>query len=369
MILRLFICACIMISFISMSHIGMKNEMINRKKNLFFDVIIGLVSASLAIILIKQPIVLNPDVIFDFRYLPILLTVMYTGTLPAVVSVCLVGLFQIVDGGFVFSDVSSVTMSIVVLISFILLCKFVQGIKKWIFSLLALYLIMGITKVITAGLYLFSLKNIVIYILSYSLLTLIIYKYSEHLCLLIETQKKLENEATVDYLTGVNNVRQFERSLHEVSQLAIRKEENLSILFMDIDFFKKVNDTYGHPVGDTILKKTADLLVETVRVFDVVSRNGGEEFSVLLLDCSQEHAVKIAERIRKKIESYEFEVDETTKIHITISIGVASYPTTSQNIEGVLDDSDKALYEAKRSGRNKVAVFENQEMKNKWNEG
>jgi len=132
---------------------------------------------------------------------------------------------------------------------------------------------------------------------------------------------------------------------------------------MDIDFFKKINDTYGHNAEDIVLQKTAEILKNTVRTFDVVYRNGEEEFSALLLDCSAEHALRIAERIRKKIENYNFEIsnDINININITISIGLASYPYTSMKIDNLIEDADKALYEAKRIGKNCVVMYKNKD--------
>ena len=130
---------------------------------------------------------------------------------------------------------------------------------------------------------------------------------------------------------------------------------------MDIDFFKKINDTYGHNAEDIVLQKTAEILKNTVRTFDVVYRNGEEEFSALLLDCSAEHALRIAERIRKKIETYNFEITNDISVDITVSIGIASYPYTSMNIDSLIEDVDKALYEAKRIGRNSVVMYKNKD--------
>jgi len=201
--------------------------------------------------------------------------------------------------------------------------------------------------------------TIILYCAGNLLVSFIIFKYTEYIIETILVHKKLENEATKDFLTGLNNVRQFDNQFNSIAQLTMRKEEKLSLLFLDIDFFKKVNDTYGHNTGDNILKSLATILINTCRVYDVVSRNGGEEFSALLLDCSASHAIEIAERIRKKVEVNKFYISDKDSINITISIGISTYPDITKNIDSMLEHADTALYEAKRTGRNKVVLFNN----------
>ena len=169
-----------------------------------------------------------------------------------------------------------------------------------------------------------------------------------------ELYRKLNYDAKKDFLTGLNNVRTFDNILNKLINNAIEKQERLSILMIDVDFFKNVNDNYGHSSGDLVLKQLSNILVSSSRSFDVVSRNGGEEFTVILLDCNCTHATTIAERIRKNVEEYIFSVEGNRAINITVSIGISSYPDISTNINDLLTQADDALYLAKRTGRNKV---------------
>nr|WP_281419751.1 GGDEF domain-containing protein [Evansella tamaricis] len=170
--------------------------------------------------------------------------------------------------------------------------------------------------------------------------------------------KKYKEEAIVDYLTGLNNYRSFNSMYGVILTNAINKGEQLSVLFIDIDHFKKVNDTYGHPEGDIVLKKLGELLKSNTRSYDIVSRNGGEEFSVILLDLPLENAANVGEKLRTIIEGTSFELSDGTIIHITVSVGVANYPTTTADPDNLLVDADKALYKAKKAGRNMVIVKE-----------
>lgn len=209
----------------------------------------------------------------------------------------------------------------------------------------------------------FVFQAVSLYFSGYLIVSYISIKYADYIFETVRIYQKLRNEATKDYLTGLNNVREFDNSFNNISQRAVRKEEELSMLFIDIDFFKKINDTYGHNAGDTILKSLALILLDTCRAYDVVSRMGGEEFSIILLDCSDSKAVKIAERLREKVEDNDFYISDNKFIKITISIGIASYPNMTTQVDNLLEMADTALYQAKNTGRNKVVLFNNEEHK------
>ncbi len=149
-------------------------------------------------------------------------------------------------------------------------------------------------------------------------------------------------------------MREFDRLLNEYSAAAAEKNEDLSLLMIDIDFFKKVNDTYGHSSGDMVLKQFSDILVCSCRSIDIISRKGGEEFAIILSGCNYENAIETAERIRKNVEEYIFVVEKNKKISITVSIGVSSYPGRTNDLNDLLHEADNALYFAKHNGRNRV---------------
>jgi len=169
-----------------------------------------------------------------------------------------------------------------------------------------------------------------------------------------ELYRQYKKDSFKDFLTGLNNTRQFDNMLNLAFERVLENKEKLSCLMVDIDHFKKVNDTYGHAIGDIVLKELADILKKNCRVFDVVGRIGGEEFCVLLFDCSKEQAFEIGWGINKAVQNHEFPIGEDKFINITVSIGVAVYPDTTSNIECIKEKADMALYKAKHSGRNKV---------------
>jgi diguanylate cyclase len=185
---------------------------------------------------------------------------------------------------------------------------------------------------------------------------LIVFYLSGEIMKVYSIVEKLKVEANKDYLTGLNNVRSFDKSFNEILVKAKNNDESIGLLSIDVDFFKKVNDTYGHSSGDIVLKELSDILSKSVRDFDVVGRVGGEEFSVILRDCGQDRSCEIAERIRKNVEKYIFRLTSDTSIKITVSIGISVYPATIADMNLLKEKADQKLYEAKLSGRNKACI-------------
>lgn len=170
-----------------------------------------------------------------------------------------------------------------------------------------------------------------------------------------ENQKKLEALTITDALTGIYNRQYFDQALDVQWDLASRSQSNLSILFLDLDFFKKINDEYGHLIGDKALCHAANLFKETTkRKSDMIARYGGEEFAIILASTPHKDAMNLAETIRKKLETCPLILGER-EIKMTVSIGVnTTIPSNLQSSTSFLDDADKALYQAKHSGRNKI---------------
>ncbi|MEG0553045.1 MAG: GGDEF domain-containing protein, partial [Carnobacterium sp.] len=151
----------------------------------------------------------------------------------------------------------------------------------------------------------------------------------------------------------------FDIAFNKAKKRLENTKGSLTIMILDIDHFKQVNDTYGHLEGDAILRKVGTILKMSQGPREIVSRNGGEEFSVLLNDYSLEEAHKRAESLRKVIENSFFMIKNgTMSLHITISIGITTYEDTTTDIDQLYDHADQALYVAKKSGRNKVCSYE-----------
>lgn len=163
--------------------------------------------------------------------------------------------------------------------------------------------------------------------------------------------------ATKDGLTKLYIHRHFYLLLESEINRVHRYHHVLSVLMMDIDEFKAVNDTYGHLVGDMVLKEIANVIQKTIRHVDIPARYGGEEFTVIMPETSMITSLVIAERLRKKISEIEVKIDENTVIRPTVSMGVAEYPNAADNIKDLIDSADKALYMSKQNGKNCIHYY------------
>jgi diguanylate cyclase (GGDEF)-like protein len=177
--------------------------------------------------------------------------------------------------------------------------------------------------------------------------------------------KKMETMATTDGLTGLTNHRTFQSRFEDLLLRAQRHGHKVALLLCDVDHFKRVNDNYGHPIGDEVLRRVARVLQEVPRKIDIPARYGGEEFAVLLDNVDVEQAKQVAERIRIEISRVVVET-EKGPLSVTESIGVAVFPEDGKDRATLIERADLSLYHAKHSGRNQVVTWaEAQAAKNK----
>lgn len=171
--------------------------------------------------------------------------------------------------------------------------------------------------------------------------------------------RALEERSIRDGLTGLYNHRHFYEVLNRDFQLALRNDTDLACILLDLDHFKEVNDTHGHPCGDAVLREVAAVIRRKVRKTDVVARYGGEEFAVILPLCHQSTALEVADRIREAVEEADLETESDGQPrHITVSVGICTGPENAADHEELVRRADDAMYASKRDGRNKCTVWE-----------
>lgn len=174
-----------------------------------------------------------------------------------------------------------------------------------------------------------------------------------------ETKRRLHEETRLDSLTGLHNRRAFEEMIQREVQLASRDNTPLTLLMMDLDHFKQLNDTWGHALGDRALRTFGGVLLTVTGTHDAVARLGGEEFAILLPGRSARSALSLAERLRATVEGLRLSEGEEL-VHFTVSIGLSSLKPGEAGFEPMLRRADRALYKVKRSGRNRVLLADSE---------
>ena len=172
----------------------------------------------------------------------------------------------------------------------------------------------------------------------------------------VKLQQEIERLSITDSLTGVHTRRYFMERFEEELKRSKLKGLSLSLMMVDVYYFKKLNDRYGHLTGDQVLKEVGEVVHENLREIDIAGRYGGEEFCVVLPDTDSDGGQFAAERIRRAVEQAEMKVYDA-KVRITASFGVATFPKDGQTAQELMDKADWALYRAKKGGRNRVNAF------------
>lgn len=312
----------------------------------------GILSGLLGIILMHFSIVTGLNSFIDLRVIPLMLTVLYGGWRATFVTSVIIIIFRFM----IDINIYSLSNVIFILLSWIFFYYCSKKIKnRWtsvvvmislsniVYTLLAI-----IVQSITGINYILLLDYWIISILG-GLVAVYIMEYLTKSELLFKQHKDF---AFTDPLTGLNNVRSFDRAFNQAKS---RQDKSVAIMILDIDRFKQVNDTYGHSEGDVVLRKLAAILKMSQGPEDIVSRNGGEEFSVLIHNCTKAEAYEKAESLRKIVENSFFVIkDGTVSIHITISIGITIYSETTKEIDHLYTHADQALYAAKKRDRKSV---------------
>lgn len=170
----------------------------------------------------------------------------------------------------------------------------------------------------------------------------------------LRAKRELETLSITDAVTSLKNHRYFQDRLRLEVERSLRHKHPLALAMLDIDHFKTINDRYGHPVGDLLLRALAQRILDQLRSIDIVARYGGEEFVIIMPDTQHEDAINVAERIRKTFEKNEFQFPHISPIKVTLSVGVASLGDAIKSAPDLITAADTRLYQAKRQGRNQT---------------
>lgn len=349
-----FINITILISFIFLFHRLLYKTPLSTSSPAKQKIAAGAASGLVGLILLAYTIPLNETTIIDLRLIPVTVMAVFGGWLPTIIA----GI--ILAGGRLFIDfsLSSAPALLLIALSVIsggIIHALVRSIWRraaWMVLLTSLYMtlllfMMPLTGWLTvAGIY---------FLASLTGTAIAVYMFV-HLNRVNQMFNRYQYEAYRDSLTNLYNQRAFRDMLQQSEAAYPSGSRPLSMLVLDIDHFKKINDTYGHLEGDAVLKQISHVMRTSIRPNDDAFRIGGEEFGVLLYDCDEEHALTIAERIRADIARTPFTIGQDPgTLFLTVSIGSSTCP--GQEISDLYSSADSALYEAKRQGRNCVWAF------------
>ncbi|MCI3927215.1 diguanylate cyclase [Paenibacillus sp. TRM 82003] len=322
------------------------------KEKLFLGFACGLAG----IVLMTYTVRISDTTILDFRHIAIVLAATNGGLLASALCGLIISAFRLSF----FGVTSTAIIASVNVMIYALIGGWIYT-KKWRRQS-AYTVLSGIAIISTCGVFLLALPPALwsvtlSYYVGFSIFGgILVYLLMENIIVTNALFQRFKQQSTTDFLTGLSNVRRFDKVLNDMTRKAVQRQENLSLLMIDIDFFKSINDTYGHKAGDEVLRELGNVLSTACRSVDTVSRNGGEEFSVLLPDCPIDRALEVAERVREAVAAHEFSIGREEPLRITVSIGAATYPELLGNPEELLQKADDGLYKAKRTGRNRVCV-------------
>lgn len=355
MVNSLFVNTAILVTFLYFSSQLFTNRAIGSKSGMLTIVSIGVLFGLAGCLLMFNGLHFSNNILIDFRAFSLMFSTIFCGPLAGSISALIMIAFRA-------SYFGARAGTILTIITFTLLLMFFSLIRKSKLRFLWKYTYM-IAAHITSSLIIikillqstdFVLQLSYQYLAATSTVGVVLYFVLTYIFKTNELYLRLKDESTRDSLTGLYNVRAFDQFVNKSTANAVEKKQALSLLMIDIDFFKKINDTYGHTSGDIVLKQLSKIVTASCRSHDFVSRNGGEEFTVILVNCDDLAAFYIAERIRKNVEDAEFILSKNETVKITVSIGVSCYPSTTSAPGDLLPAADGALYHAKRSGRNAI---------------
>ena len=345
----LFINTTIILSFIFVGAQLFKN--ISLKEPLSFEVkcFVGIVMGALGALLMKFGVHIE-DVMLDLRYLSVILAAIIGGPIASLLASIIILIVRLLLTGYSVGAQIGVYVVLLTGIGCTIISTFRLSVfKKWIWlhvycltvSSIGIYVVFK--DVLVLGLYLVV-----------SIMTGYMTFLSAHYALQSnELFRKMKQYATMDPLTGLGNVRKFDTELNRNIEDKKKNKDPLCLLLVDIDYFKDVNDRYGHPAGDEVLQQLGAILKNSSPFPHLVFRKGGEEFALLLPKSTLQYAVDIGERIRAAVEKHVFRLPNDICLHITISVGASIYVDSPQQFIQLADD---ALYSSKRNGRNQVSA-------------
>ncbi|MFE6705491.1 GGDEF domain-containing protein [Bacillus thuringiensis] len=348
MLRDLFVNTTIIISFIFVGGQLLRDKPLKEGFSFLQKCVIGIFTGILGVLLMHFGVHIE-DIMLDLRYLAVILAIIVGGPVASSITVTIILITRLI---FTEYSLASELACYTILLSGIGVI-FIARIQTSI-TLKLVWLHVYCLSILIVPMYILfnDISVVVLYLISSITTGYITFVSTNYVLQSNELFQKMKQYATIDALTGLGNVRQFDLEMNRHISNKDMKNDSLCLLLIDIDHFKYVNDTYGHPAGDEVLKQVGCILQETSQFPDLAFRKGGEEFALLIPNKGLAYGICMGEQIRTAVESHPFQLLDGTKIKITVSVGVSEYEGSSEQFIQAADD---ALYYSKRNGRNKVS--------------
>lgn len=315
---------------------------------------LGAVLGLFGVALMYYTFPINMAVFADLRQLPILISVTLGGWGAGLVTTLIIFIYRMffLGGLSMISTLGALNALGTYTISLFILKDHKLSFRRWVWAL-------GLSTINSMVVFMIILQDnkwvpIILFSFVFCIGGLFTFLMLRYLKKSDDSLRIMGEAAHRDFLTGLFNVRAFEVMMKQKIASSNRYGVPFTVLLLDIDYFKQVNDTYGHPAGDAVLAQLATVLRDTFRPGDDIARNGGEEFVVIVDECDERTIGSIAERLRRNVENNTFILPDGTELKITISAGSATYPNIQEDM--LIVRADQALYQAKAQGRNRVCV-------------
>ncbi|KMQ03485.1 diguanylate cyclase [Bacillus tropicus] len=348
MLRDLFVNTTIILSFIFIGGQLLRDKPLKEEFSFWQKCVVGIFTGILSVLLMHFGVHIG-NIMLDLRYLAVILAIIIGGPIASSITVTIILITRLFLTEY--SLASELACYTIVLIGVGII--FIWRMKASIFIRWIWFNVYSLSILIVPLSMLFKDMSIVaLYLVCSSVAAYITFISANYVLQSNELFQKMKQYATIDALTGLGNVRQFDLEMNRHISNKRTKNDSLCLLFIDIDHFKSVNDTYGHPAGDEVLKQIGCILREISPFPDLAFRKGGEEFALLIPQKGLAYGMHMGEQVRAAVEKHSFQLLDGTKIKITVSVGISVY---EQSPEQFIQAADDALYYSKRNGRNQVS--------------
>ncbi len=348
MLRDLFVNTTIILSFIFIGGQLLRDRPLKEGISFWQKCVVGIFTGILSVLLMHFGVHIEA-IMLDLRYLAVILAIIIGGPIASSITVAIILITRLAFTEYSLASELACYTIVLIGIGIIFIWRMKVSIfTKWIwFNVYSLSILVVPLSILFKDISIVSL-----YLVCSSVAAYITFISANYVLQSNELFQTMRQYATIDALTGLGNVRQFDLEMNRHIANKSMKNDSLCLLLIDIDHFKYVNDTYGHPAGDEVLKQIGLILREISPLPDLVFRKGGEEFALLIPKKGLAYGSRLGEQIRNAVEKHSFYLLNGTKIKITVSVGISAY---KESPEQFIQAADDALYYSKRNGRNQVS--------------